>query len=444
MKNLFVSAGLVALGAAALHQSAKADDVNSPKNWNVSGTLRGFYDDNYEPGSPNSGTFGAELSPEVSYHLPLQQTDLGIRYTYGLYYYQERQDLGQNAFDQTHQVDLWLDHAFNERWHAKFNDTFAAGQEPELLQSVPGTAYQVPYRINGDNYSNHGSVALSTDWTRLFSTELTYNNNYFNYANSGAQVVGGTIVTGPNGGASLAGLLDMVEQSAALDLKWHVAPETTLFVGYQLTIDNYTGNEPIAITPVTTPSFNGIYHSQDRDSLTHYGYAGIQHQFTANLGGQARAGVSYTDNYNDPLNKNTSWAPYADVSLTYTYLPGSYAQVGFTQDISATDQVQPDAAGNMTQYAQSSVGYLSLNHKITSKLTGSAIGRIQYSTFKGGLASGESETDYSLGVNLNYMINQHFSMDAGYNYDNVLTSGANIVDFGYSRNRVYLGVTANY
>ena len=218
----------------------------------------------------------------------------------------------------------------------------------------------------------------------------------------------------------------------------------SLFVGYQFSIDNYTGDEPIAITPVTTPSFNGIYHSQDRDSLTHYGYVGIQHQFTANLGRPGSAGVSYTDNYNDPLNKNTSWAPYADVNLTYTYLPGSYAQVGFTHDISASDQVQPDAAGNMTQYAESSVGYLTLNHRITSQLTASAIGRIQYSTYQGGLASNQSETDYSLGVNLNYMINQHFSVDAGYNYDNVTTMGAQAVDFGYTRNRVYLGLTANY
>src|SRR5208282_254676 len=105
------------------------------------------------------------------------------------------------------------------------------------------------------------------------------------------------IMTGPNGGASLAGLLDRVEQSVAIDFKWHVGPETTLFVGYQLSIDNYIGNEPIAITPIITPSFNGIYHSQDRDSLTHYGYAGIEHQFTANLGGMARGGVLYTDNY---------------------------------------------------------------------------------------------------------------------------------------------------
>ena len=47
-----------------------------------------------------------------------------MRYTYGMYYYQERENMGQNPIDQTHQFDLWLDHAFTERWEARVQDTF--------------------------------------------------------------------------------------------------------------------------------------------------------------------------------------------------------------------------------------------------------------------------------------------------------------------------------
>ncbi len=101
--------------------------------------------------------------------MPLQQTDIGIRYTYGLYYYQDRQDSGVNPFDQSHQVDFWVDQAFNERWRAKVTDTFSVGQEPELLNPNPLTPNAVPYRINGDNISNFGAVSLNTEWTRLFS-----------------------------------------------------------------------------------------------------------------------------------------------------------------------------------------------------------------------------------------------------------------------------------
>ena len=127
--------------------------------------------------------------------------------------------------------------------------------------------------------------------------------------------------------------------------------------------------------------------------------------------------------------------------MTYTYLPGSYLQFGFTQDIASTDQVAPDSAGQITQYAKDSVIYLDVNHRITPKLVASIIGRVQYSSFEGGAASSDDETDYGVGVNLSYTINQHFSVDAGYNYDDVETQ---IAGYQYERNRVYLGLTATY
>lgn len=133
MNKLFVSAGLLAIGATAL-QSAMADDAG-PKYWSVGATLRGFYDDNYNIGNSSKGSFGTEVLPTVSAHLPLGQTDIGIRYTYGLYYYENRDEIGVTPIDQTQEVDVWLNHAFNERWNAKFSDTFASGQEPELLNA---------------------------------------------------------------------------------------------------------------------------------------------------------------------------------------------------------------------------------------------------------------------------------------------------------------------
>ena len=69
------------------------------------------------------------------------------------------------------------------------------------------------------------------------------------------------------------------------------------------------------------------------------------------------------------------------------------------------------------------------------------IGRVQYSVFQGGQANNGSEVDYSLGINLNYLINRHFSVDAGYNYDDLVSD---VAGDAYSRNRVYLGLMANY
>lgn len=445
MNKLFVSAGLVALTAATL-ESAMADDATGatgPKYWSVGGTLRGFYDDNYNTSSSNQReSFGFEVLPTVSAHVPLQQTDMGIRYTYGFYYYQDRQDKGQTAYDQTHQVDLWLNHAFNERWKSTLTDTFAVGQEPELLTPSPVTGQATPYRIDGDNISNHGQIGLDTDWTRLLSTSIAYGNGFYDYDNSGASYdpSTGLVVNGVPSGPTYAGLLDRVEESISLDVKWHLSPDTTLLVGYQFSWVNFTGNEPIAIGVL--PNGNTIvYHSSDRDSYTHYGYVGAEETFAPNLVGSLKVGASYNDVYGDPVNSSTEWDPYVDLSLSYTYIPGSYVQLGFTHDLSATDQVTPDASGRITENAENSVVYVDLNHRITRKLIATLIGRVQYTTYNGGMANSESTTDYGVGVNLSYQFNSHLSVDTGYNYDDV---NSDLASYSYTRNRVYLGVTATY
>jgi hypothetical protein len=431
MKKIFISAGLAAVSAAGFETVfAAAPDALSPKDWSVSGTLRGFYDDNYATGSSQKGSFGIEVSPTISLNVPLQQTEIGLRYTYGVYYYQQRQDLGVDAFDQTHQMELWLDHAFNERWHANLSDSFAVGQEPDLTD--PKNA--IPYRVQGDNIANHANLTLNTEWTRQFSTALHYGNNFYDYQNSGATMA--DIISGK--GPSLAGILNRIEQNVSLDFQWTIQPETMVFIGYNFSLVNYTGDEPIAFSPMLP---TGFYKSDARDSMSHYGYIGVNHQFTANLSGMVKVGATYTDSYNDPLQKTTSLSPYADMSVSYTYIPGSYLQVGVTHDINSTDVVQPGADGRLTQYQESTVVYADINHRFTPKLLGTVIGRFSSSSYTGGFYNNSSDEAYGLGVNLNYQINRHFSTDLGYNYDD-LVSG--IAGRGYNRNRVYIGLTANY
>src|ERR1017187_6345151 len=312
MKKFFVSVGLIAAGTASL-QAAYAPDWNSTSAsmWSVSGTLRGFYDDNYETAANGAkqGSFGFELSPELEFNVPLQQTELGMRYVYGLYYYQKREELGENPIDQTQQFDLWVDHAFTERWQARVQDSFIMGQEPELID--PNTS--VTRRVNGNNIGNTGTLILNTAWTRLFSTALNYQNSFFDYQNSGA-----TTANLATQGASLAGLMNRIEQLVSLDFQWHVAPETVAFFGGQFGVVNYIGDEPIALNigPIGPP----VYYSDARDNRSYYGYVGVQRSMLANLSFTVKGGIQYSDNYNDPSGA-TSLNPYADVSLIYTYLP---------------------------------------------------------------------------------------------------------------------------
>lgn len=445
MKKFFVSMGLAAAGTASL-QAAYAPDLGplaTTKLWNISATLRGFYDDNYDTISSDlnpRGSYGFEISPQIMLAVPLQQTELGLRNTYAMTYYQERDSLGQSPIDQSDQLDLWVDHAFTERWEAKVLDTFVVAQEPQLL-NPNGSGASLPFRVTGDNIVNNGTITLNTDWTRLFSTSLNYQNSFYDYQNSGetvADIINNYLGVPGAPGASLAGLLNRVEQTVSLDLQWHLSPETIAFFGGQFEIVNYTGNEPIAVAPLLPGE---IYYSDNRDNRQYTGYVGFQHNFLPNLNVTAKAGATYTDPYNDPLG-SSSVTPYAVVSIIYTYLPGSYVQLGLNQSQNATDVVTPNLTnGKITQDQDSTYVYGSINHQITPKLLGTLIGSWQYSTFQEGAYANQADSYYSLGLNFSYSFTPHFSADAGYNFDDIQSD---IGLRGYTRNRVYIGVTAAY
>ena len=435
MKKFFVPLGLVVAGTASL-QAAYAPGLNSmeaSKVWSVSGTLRGFYDDNYStsPNGTKQGSFGFEVSPSLSLNVPLQQTEIGLRYTYGLYYYQKRQDDGQDPIDQTHQIDLWVDHAFTERWQAKVANTFVVGQEPTLLNPGGGPNAN-PIRENGNNIVNNATVTLTTDWTRLFSTVLGYNNGYYDYENGGT-----TEANLATQGASDSATLNRIDQTVSLDLQWEVATETIFLVGGQFEWVDYTGGQPIAQNPLPP---NNFYFSDSRNDRSYFGYAGLQRNWLPNLNTSTKLGVQYTDDYNVP--DQTQTTPYTASTLTYTYLPGSYLQLGVTHEQNATDVVAPNPNnGKVTQSQESTVVSASVNQQITPKLMGVLIGNFQYSTFNQGQFNNDSEKDFGVGVNFNYAFTQHFSGEVGYNFDDL---SSDVPGRAYSRNRVYVGVTAAY
>ncbi len=439
MKKLLISAGLVAVGTANIQQ-AMADSTAlapAPSNiWSAGGTLRGFYDSNYavQNAGSNKGSYGIELSPTVSFNDSLQQTDIGVRYTYGLYWYQQRQITGANPFDQTHQVDLWLDHSFNERWKATVSDTLGVCQEPELIGNISGPGGSaVPYRVNGNNIGNHANFILDTQWTRELSTKLHYSNDFYDYEQSGfiTPANGG----GPAGTASLAGLLNQDEQNAGLDLQWHFDPETMAFVGYSFDYLDYIGNEVIE-----QPPLGNSISSSYRNSYSHQLYVGLQHDFTPNLTGSIKAGAEYVDNFNQTTPGSTAWSPYATASISYTYLPGSYVQLGFNQGDNSTYVLSPLGTGGIVQYQETSIIYGSINHHFTEKLIGTALAQYSYSEFHGSYSLGP-DVVCSAGLNLTYIINRYLSTDIGYNYDHLRSD---VPGAAYERNRFYIGLTATY
>jgi hypothetical protein len=442
MKKILVSAGLAAISAATLHADVYAPDVtamDASRIWSVSGTLRGFYDSNYNtaPSSSKQASSGFEFSPTVGLILPLQQTEIGLRYTYGLYYYQKREDQGTNPYDQSHQADLWIDHAFTERLDGKVEDVFVSAQNPSLTPQPTA----LPYRVNGNNIQNVGTVSLHTELSMLFSTDVGYQNTWLHYQEHGASTdPTSSSFVGDGSGATYAGLLNSVDNNIWFNFNYQFQPDLMFLVGYQLGLMNYTGNEPIAQDPVS----GNFYYSGDRNNRSQNIYVGAQYSVTENLSTSLQVGGQYTDNYNLPSfdHQSTSqWTPTANLVATYTYLPGDYIQAGFTESLGSSDISQVNSGGELTLNTENSVVYASINHQVTPKLLASLIGHYQYSKYNAGAFDNGAQNWYSFGLNLTYNFMPWLSGELGYNFDDLITA---VPNSNYVRSRVYFGFTASY
>src|SRR3954462_6456780 len=106
MKKLITSAGMAVLGAASLNAQqiyAPAPGLTTTqlsKPWSVSAAIRGFYDDNYAL-TPSNGlidpatgarikpqeSYGWEITPSAGLNWAMEQTFIGLSYTYSAKYF---------------------------------------------------------------------------------------------------------------------------------------------------------------------------------------------------------------------------------------------------------------------------------------------------------------------------------------------------------------------
>src|SRR5260370_23602338 len=337
MKRFIASAGLVAVGATGL-QAAYAPGLTpmeTSKTWSVAASLRGFYDDNYNtaPSHPSSssipnakGMFGAEISPQFALNFPGDQTFVGASYVYTLRYYEAR---ANNNTDHTHQFDAKLDHRFSERYRVVLSDSFAYSQEPEVLE-YNGTV-STPLRTSADGLRNQVNLDLTGQFTELLGFEAAYRNTWYNYFQNASDFASQAIPAGSNplGVGSRAALLNRLEHLFDIKGTWQVQEHLLAFAGYKYGIVDYTSKDPVDQNPITLATDPGSI----RDNVSHYFYLGASRSFSSQLTRSIQAGAPYT--HFEHISNN-SWTPYVDLSRTYSYLPGSSVQLGFTHQRNAT------------------------------------------------------------------------------------------------------------
>jgi len=442
---------MVAVGASGLQAGALSDLVADPgKPWTMSTTLRGFYDTN--PSTAKSGSqndddsFGYEVSPSLQFSFPWEQTSLSFGYVYSMKYYGTRPAYQSGHVNNTHHFNAALTHAFSERYSLSVRDSFVIGQEPDMLRA--GNTYDTFQFVSGDNKRNFGSITFFAQMTPEWGVEVGYANTLYDYQDNNYSVIPGIPAGGPPWlippvvNNSLSGINDRIDNLAHLDVRYQIMPQTVGVIGYQFRETLYTGNEPIYYDP----SRNNTDKSRSLNARSHYGYAGVDHNFRKDLTGSIRAGGRYTDYYNNKAGQNTG-SPYVMSSLQYVYLQGSYVQLGSSYDYSSIYQgaFRPDPSnGDLTLNANAFTIFGTISHRITQQIRGTLSGQFQNSDYYGGLNDGDTDRFYTAGVNLQYqfppMGNLSLSAEVGWSYDKLDSQ----VYQSYNRNRVYVGVTGSF
>jgi len=447
MKKIVASVGFVALGAATM-QAQYAPNLTPQemaKPWSISASLRGFYDDNYltQPSSFATGnaanpighplsSYGIEVSPSAAFNHSTEDTLISLSYMYDLKYYFEH-----DYTEQAHQANLRFEHQFSDKYKLSVADSFVVAQEPTLIDPA---IVSTPLLASGNNIHNTGTVGFDAEMSKDLSLHLGYVNNLYAYRQVGGDETGtdtlGNLVAAPYTYASRSAALDRMEQLGSIDLRWKVVPNTTALVGYQYGHTDYTSPEAIIYSAPGVPFFNANIRNSDQ----HFGYLGADHNFTPDFSGSIRGGAEYLDYYNL---KTSRVSPYVDASLTDQYLPKCTAQIGVKHIHSSTDVVGLFGEGTPVLDSDTTVGYVSVNHSLSDRLTLSALGQAQFSEFDGGGLgyNGKGEDFFVAGINANYEINKFVSTEAGYNYSKL---NSDLPDRSYTRNFVYLGVRATY
>lgn len=387
--------------------------METTKPWSISASLRGFYDDNYfaQPKGLADESFGFELRPRVAFNLPMEQTYIGGSYTYSMKYYEAR---ANDHIDHTHEVDLKLDHRFSETMKVAFNDSFVYAREPEVVEGS-GTTIST-FRTDSDVLRNRASIDFTIRLTDTLGLAAGYENGWYDYQDDGP--------------GSRSALLDRFEHTFRLDARWQARPDLVGIVGYQLGIINYTDDELLSLA--------GTLTSSDRDTRSHYGYVGAEYTISEELSFAGRVGIQYTE-YTELDNDETG--PFADVSGTYRYLPGSYVQAGVRHQRNPTDLAGTGTGTDVTLDQETTTVFGSVHHRITAKIAANLVGQYQRSVFNGGSFDGDVDNFLLAGINLQYDINQNWTAEAGYNYDRL---DSDVGGRSFSRNRIYAGIRLQY
>ena len=401
MNKRIITLGVAAIGVAGV-QAADAGKV-----WEVTASLRGFYDDNYttSPDELAEESWGIEVSPGINLTLG-EGTDMEFSagYAFGMRYYEDRESDNE---DYGHELGISLDKKFSDTSVLLLSNGLVVAQEPEILNG--GT----PLRIEGDNLRN----TFAAQYRRILSgstgVDIGYGNSIFDYEEE-----------------YHSSLLDRSYNEVSLDVFYGMA-ETEYYAGYRYSSTDFEGDV------LQVPGL--VFNPAARSNHAHAGYVGARHQLDKNILANVRAGVQNVDYYDFDLMPGLipedESSPYVDARMEWEYAEGSKLVAGATLARGATDLQAADQ--------EISSVYAQLLHKISGRVHGTLTGRFQDAEISGGgeKLDGKEESLLLLGASLTYAIADNIWAEVSYNYDEL---DSDVPHRSFERNYLSVGIGTTY
>ena len=401
MNKRIVTLGVAAIGVAGV-QAADAGKV-----WEVTASLRGFYDDNYttSPEALAEESWGIEVSP--GFNLTIGEgTDLEFSagYAFGMRYYEDRESDNE---DYGHELGISLNKVFSNTSRLQLTNGFVVAQEPEILNG--GT----PLRTEGDNLRNTFSARYRRILSGSTGVEIGYGNSIYDFEEE-----------------YHSALLDRSYNEVSLDV-FYGTPQTEYYAGYQFSSTDFDGNA------LQVPGLD--FKPDARNNNAHYGYVGARHQLDKNIFADVKAGVQNVDYYDFDLMPGLipedETSPYVNALMEWGYAEGSKLVAGVSLARGATDLQAADQE-TTSVYAQ-------LLHKVSARIHGTLTGRYQDSEISGGggKLDGKEESLLLLGASLTYAVADNIWAELAYNYDEL---DSDIPHRSFERNYVSVGIGTSY
>ncbi len=401
MNKRIVTLGVAAIGVAGV-QAADAGKV-----WEVTASLRGFYDDNYttSPEALAEESWGIEVSP--GFNLTIGEgTDLEFSagYAFGMRYYEDRESDNE---DYGHELGISLNKVFSNTSRLQLTNGFVVAQEPEILNG--GT----PLRTEGDNLRNTFSARYRRILSGSTGVEIGYGNSIYDFEEE-----------------YHSALLDRSYNEVSLDV-FYGTPQTEYYAGYQFSSTDFDGNA------LQVPGLD--FKPDARNNNAHYGYVGARHQLDKNFFADVKAGVQNVDYYDFDLMPGLipedETSPYVDARMEWGYAEGSKLVAGVSLARGATDLQAADQ--------EITAVYAQLLHKISARIHGTLTGRYQDSEISGGggKLDGKEESLLLLGASLTYAVADNIWAELAYNYDEL---DSDIPHRSFERNYVSVGIGTTY